>query len=227
MQALVSIHDLMPQTMGRVDAILDWLDALQVPPVTLLVVPGKAWEAGHIERLRELADKGHQLAAHGWQHKTAPRKLYHRLHSLILSRDVAEHLDLDSAGVLDLITRSGAWFAENGLPKPEFYVPPAWALGFIHQAHLVQSPLPNDRNHPRLDPFVWRSRLPQVHRKPDHAPSTASDGLRSRHRPARGLSTQMESLRRPTKPFVARSHCAFPSTPTTCSYGSPTKWKNC
>ncbi len=140
MQALVSIHDLMPDTMGRVEAILDWLDELKVPPVTLLVVPGKAWTPEQIARLRELAEKGHQLAAHGWHHKTDPRKLYHRLHSLIISRDVAEHLDLDSLGVLGLLIRSGEWFAENDLPAPEFYVPPAWALGFIKKKHLVEAP---------------------------------------------------------------------------------------
>lgn len=140
MKALVSIHDLMPDTMGRVEAILDWLDSLNVPPVTLLVVPGKVWTPKQIVRLRELADKGHQLAAHGWHHKTDPRKLYHRLHSLIISRNVAEHLDLDSKGVLNLLLRSGEWFNENNLPSPEFYVPPAWALGFIKKAHLKQAP---------------------------------------------------------------------------------------
>lgn len=140
MKALVSIHDLMPDTMSRVEAILEWLDSLNVPPVSLLVVPGKAWTHNQIDRLRELADKGHQLAAHGWHHKTDPRKLYHRLHSLIISRDVAEHLDLDSTGVLDLLIRSGEWFSQNGLPTPEFYVPPAWALGFIKKKHLEKAP---------------------------------------------------------------------------------------
>lgn len=140
MKALVSIHDLMPDTMARVEVILDWLDSLNVPPVTLLVVPGKAWTPEQIVRLRELADKGHQLAAHGWHHQTTPRKLYHRLHSLLISRDVAEHLDLDSQGVLDLLIQSGTWFTEHQLPQPEFYVPPAWALGFISKEHLQQAP---------------------------------------------------------------------------------------
>lgn len=140
MKALISIHDLMPDTMGRVEKILNWLEALKVPPVTLLVVPGKPWASEQLARLRELADKGHQLAAHGWHHKTHPRKLYHRLHSFIISRDVAEHLDLDSQGVFDLLIHSGEWFTENGLPTPEFYVPPAWALGFIKQKHLQQAP---------------------------------------------------------------------------------------
>lgn len=130
----------MPETMRRVEAILDWLAERQVPPVTLLVVPGKDWTPSQIERLRELAQHGHPLAAHGWHHHTTPRKLYHRLHSLLISRDVAEHLDLDSSGVLDLLNRSQAWFPQNNLPTPTFYVPPAWALGPITAHHLNNCP---------------------------------------------------------------------------------------
>ncbi|MEM1223363.1 MAG: polysaccharide deacetylase family protein [Verrucomicrobiota bacterium] len=140
MRALVSIHDLMPETMPQVEEILEWLKDRQVPPVTLLVVPGKSWKPNEINRLRELAERGHELAAHGWHHHVIPRKLYHRLHAACLSRNVAEHLDLDSKGILDLLLRSRNWFGENNLPIPEFYVPPAWALGPIHPDDLAQAP---------------------------------------------------------------------------------------
>jgi len=129
MKAVVSIHDLMPETMDRVETLLAWLAEREVPPVTLLVVPGKPWTAAQIGRLHELAEAGHPLAAHGWHHRTTPRRLYHRLHAALISRDVAEHLDLDSRGILDLILRAREWFLAQRLPDPEVYVPPAWALG--------------------------------------------------------------------------------------------------
>jgi Polysaccharide deacetylase. len=140
MRALVSIHDLMPETMDRVERILLWLQRRQVPPCTLLVVPGKDWTPQQIKRLQSLAATGHTLAAHGWHHHTQPRKLYHRLHALFISRNVAEHLDLDSKGVLELLQRSHGWFAKNDLPEPDFYVPPAWALGPISKEDLAACP---------------------------------------------------------------------------------------
>ncbi|ADE55401.1 conserved hypothetical protein [Coraliomargarita akajimensis DSM 45221] len=130
----------MPETMDRVEAILHWLETLKVPPVTLLIVPGKDWSADQIDRLRELETQGHELAAHGWHHKTCPRKLYHRIHAALISRDVAEHLDLNSAGVLELMRQSGNWFVENGFVHPQLYVPPAWALGPLSPGDRVSAP---------------------------------------------------------------------------------------
>ncbi len=140
MQALVSIHDLMPETMDQVETILVWLKERSVPPATLLIVPGKPWSVSQIDRLRKLADHGHTLAAHGWHHHTHPRKLYHRIHARLISRNVAEHLDLDSQNVLGLLHRSREWFRQNALPLPDFYVPPAWALGSISPADLAAAP---------------------------------------------------------------------------------------
>ncbi|MFP4352808.1 MAG: polysaccharide deacetylase family protein [Puniceicoccaceae bacterium] len=140
MKALVSLHDVMPETMDRVGSILQWLGGLGVPPVTLLVVPGKPWTPGQIESLRRLAGRGHTLAAHGWRHRTTPRGLRHRLHAAFLSRNVAEHLALDSAGILALLQRSHAWFADNRLPPPTLYVPPAWALGAVRPDDLARAP---------------------------------------------------------------------------------------
>lgn len=139
MNCLVSIHDLMPETMPQVETILAWLEAKGVPPVTLLVVPGKTWTPEHIERLSALATKGHPLAAHGWHHQTRPRRWQHRVHALFISRNVAEHLDLNSSGILTLLDRSRAWFSANNLPTPELYVPPAWALGPISTVDLAKS----------------------------------------------------------------------------------------
>jgi predicted deacetylase len=140
-RALVSIHDLMPGTMDRVEELLALLGRIGVPPATLLVVPGLDWTNGQIGRLRALAAAGHELAAHGWVHRAGEvRRLDHWLHALLISRDVAEHLALEPAEIADLLTRSHGWFARNGLPAPDFYVPPAWALGRISAEALRRCP---------------------------------------------------------------------------------------
>lgn len=140
MKGLISIHDLMPETMARVEMILDWLKQSSIPPATLLVVPEKPWTTDELDRLRQFAEAGHELAAHGWEHKTHPRRLWHRIHATFISRNVAEHLDLDSADIADLMLRSHQWFPEHGLPRPKLYVPPAWALGNISSKHLAALP---------------------------------------------------------------------------------------
>ncbi|MGJ3241736.1 MAG: polysaccharide deacetylase family protein [Opitutales bacterium] len=127
---LVSLHDVMPETLPRVRSCLERLEALAVAPVTLLVVPGRAWSKSDLAWLRGLDPATYPLAAHGWAHRSPHiRGLVHRLHSWLLSRDVAEHLSEDAGGVAALIRRSLAWFPERGLPPPALYVPPAWALG--------------------------------------------------------------------------------------------------
>ncbi|MFP4157552.1 MAG: DUF2334 domain-containing protein [Opitutales bacterium] len=170
MRAFVSIHDLMPHTLPRVERILDWLQQHGVPPVTLLVVPGLPWEPAQINRLRELAEMGHPLAAHGWFHRTRPRRLTHRLHAALISRNVAEHLDLNSAQILALLHRARDWFPEHDLPAPDFYVPPAWALGPIRKTDLTAAPYRHieitrgilflERTHPHAPARVHLEHLP-------------------------------------------------------------------
>jgi predicted deacetylase len=141
-RALVSVHDLLPATMPAVRRTLALLERHAVHPITLLVVPGSGWNAAGIEELRALERAGYRLAGHGWQHR-APhiRGLRHRLHSLFLSRNVAEHLSLDREGVLALMCRCRAWFEQHGLTPPALYVPPAWALGDIGPNDLRRTDL--------------------------------------------------------------------------------------
>lgn len=126
----ISIHDVMPETLGRVSEQLALIEHHCPGPVTLLVVPGRDWKTSDLERLHGWVAAGHALAGHGWTHRArAIRGLKHRLHSLFISRDCAEHLALDGAGIVDLMTRNRQWFIDHDLPAPERYVPPAWALG--------------------------------------------------------------------------------------------------
>ena len=60
--------------------------------------------------------------------KQSPKRLFHKLHSFILSRDVAEHLDLDSQAIIDLMNESHKWFLENNLGSPSLIC--ATRLGF-------------------------------------------------------------------------------------------------
>lgn len=141
MRALISIHDVMPETLGRVQAILDRLHAHNHAGITLLVVPGREWSADDVAQLRQWSRAGIELAAHGWHHRARRiRGLWHRLHSLLLSRDAAEHLALDTDEIAELMRDSALWFEQQGLPTPTSYVPPAWALGALPRRRLPSLP---------------------------------------------------------------------------------------
>ena len=131
LEALVSIHDVMPETRARVS---EMLSRLGLPPqaVTLLVVPGREWTHSDLSWLRGLQQAGHPLAGHGWFHQCLPPKtLYHRVHSALLSRQVAEHLSYQGEGIVELVNRCHDWFADHDLEVSPLYVPPAWALGAL------------------------------------------------------------------------------------------------
>ena len=140
LQALVSIHDVMPETRIQVSEMLVKL-ALPASAVTLLVVPGRQWSEEDLTWLRGLQVAGHPLAGHGWTHRCQPPvTLYHRLHSLLLSRQVAEHLSFSGAGIVQLVKDCHQWFADHGLAVSSLYVPPAWALGSLSEGQCSALP---------------------------------------------------------------------------------------
>ena len=113
-RALLSVHDVMPQTLAPVADILARLRCLGLPPATLLIVPGCRWDADELAQLRRWQKQGHELAAHGWHHRArAIRGLRHRLHAALLSRDAAEHLALSSDEIAALMRRAHDWFGRN------------------------------------------------------------------------------------------------------------------
>jgi predicted deacetylase len=141
---LLSIHDVMPSTLPQVSALLDLLAQTGAGPADLLVVPGLDWRPDQIETLAAWHRAGHRLAGHGWCHRARHiRGWRHRLHSVLISRDVAEHLALDRTGIADLIRRCHGWFEAHDLPSPSLYVPPAWAMGGMSRRDLAA--LPFDR----------------------------------------------------------------------------------
>ena len=137
-RALVSVHDLMPETLPAVQRTLERLAHHRIAPVTLLVVPGAGWDDVGIAELHRLQDAGYRLAGHGWRHHVERiSRPYHRLHSLLISRHVAEHLALDADAILDLMRRCHGWFGAQGLDPPQLYVPPAWAMGGLSRDRLA------------------------------------------------------------------------------------------
>jgi uncharacterized protein len=139
--ALVSIHDVMPSTLGCVDQLVAVARQHEIRKLTLLVVPGCDWTDREVDRLRHWQATGYRLAGHGWHHRCQQiRGLRHRLHSWFLSRDVAEHLSATPDEVVELIRRCRAWFDQRDLDPPALYVPPAWALGRVSRQRLQSIP---------------------------------------------------------------------------------------
>ena len=140
-RAIVTLHDVAPHTLDACHEALAVLRSYGVRPVTLLVVPGAGWTDRHLEDLHALADDGYPLAGHGWSHRAPPpATLRHRVHAALISRDEAEHLSRSNTELRGLVTRCAHWFSEAGFETPEFYVPPAWALGRLSRADLSELP---------------------------------------------------------------------------------------
>lgn len=141
MQALISIHDVMPETMEKVDRHISMLRANGHQAFTLLVVPGRKWTHEELTQLARWKLEGLELAAHGWTHHAAHfGGAYHRLHAALISRRVAEHLSLKPEAVVRLMQDSADWFTTHGFECPTTYVPPAWALGRIGLHQLQELP---------------------------------------------------------------------------------------
>ena len=140
-QLLVSVHDVMPRTLDNTEQIVRRLRDAGMTTVTLLVVPDTGWDREALLRLTALVSEGAEIAGHGWCHSVDRiRGIRHRLHSLLISRDVAEHLALTRSEAVELMRRCHAWFGEHGLPAPDLYVPPAWAMGNVTNAELDSLP---------------------------------------------------------------------------------------
>ncbi|MFN3712577.1 MAG: polysaccharide deacetylase family protein [Alcanivoracaceae bacterium] len=145
MRALLSIHDVMPSSRGAIAELLAQLyvsvPALRPQDITLLVVPGAQWREDDLLWLHRLVQAGHPLAGHGWCHRAPERRtLSHHLHSLLLSRDAAEHLSRPESELVALMLRCHAWFEQHELPLGPLYVPPAWAVGKLRANTLAAMP---------------------------------------------------------------------------------------
>jgi predicted deacetylase len=140
-KAIWSVHDVSSQAFEDARRILETLEAAEVRPLCVLVVPDGAWSVGQIDVIRGWERAGHMLGLHGWSHRAVlPRTLYHRLHAALFSRDIAEHLGRGEAEIAALIAQGERWFADHDLRPPALYVPPAWALGALPLAAFDGTP---------------------------------------------------------------------------------------
>lgn len=139
--AVVTIHDVMPESLSRVSEIILFLNLFGIRKYTLLVVPGKDWTASQLRQLRTFQETGGVIAGHGWQHRAVRKtSLCHKLHGKMMSRNAAEHLSLNENEIIDIIRHAYRWFIEHGFGKPDLYVPPAWAMGNIRRSSICKLP---------------------------------------------------------------------------------------
>jgi uncharacterized protein len=141
MKTIFTIHDVLPKTLVDAQQIIKLMNANGLTPATLLVSPGREWTHEQLETLRQLTRRGHALAGHGWAHQArCVTGWKHRLHSLVLSRNAAEHLAWSADETETTLRRCHAWFVDNGFPPPELYVPPAWGLGKLSRKKMRALP---------------------------------------------------------------------------------------
>ena len=139
--ALVSIHDITPETIPAMLDIIKLLKNMNIFPASLFIVPGVKWSTENLNTIRELQNAGYELVCHGWLHECGEKKtIMHKIHGAILSRNAAEHLSRSAENIAELITRGFHWFNEAGLGQPAFYAPPAWAMGGISLHALRELP---------------------------------------------------------------------------------------
>jgi hypothetical protein len=139
MRVIWSIHDVSPETVAWADNMVVRLTSSGASPLMILIIPAGDWPSTALDVVGGWESAGHILALHGWDHQALrPNGVYHRLHSLMLSRDAAEHLSRDRAEMLTRIDRGRKWFESNGLREPAVYVPPAWALGAVRATDLEE-----------------------------------------------------------------------------------------
>jgi predicted deacetylase len=140
-QSLITIHDVTQEVLEQTARLLELIFSEGDGPVILLVVPGGFSDPGAVAELRALLGQNVQLAGHGYSHRAHGRKnLYHQLHSQFISRQAAEHLSRPAEAIENLINNCASWFQEQHVPRPELYVPPAWAMGAISRQQLAQTP---------------------------------------------------------------------------------------
>ena len=133
MKFYISIHDVTPYNLENIENIIYTLQKqYSINKICILVIPGLNWNIHQINKLQTLQKNGIEIAAHGWKHQAETNKtFYHKIHSLILSANCAEHLSKKRSDVFKIIKKSYDWFINNGFQKPLLYVPPAWSLGKI------------------------------------------------------------------------------------------------
>ncbi len=128
----VSIHDVSPRWRAEVETALGWCHDVGVRP-GLLVVPdfhGRApltADAAFVDRVRSLAEDGHELFLHGYHHLSAPGSgVGHFVAQKVVSAGEAEFASYAQDEGERFLDAGVAMLRDLSLPMRGF-VPPAWA----------------------------------------------------------------------------------------------------
>lgn len=136
MDVVVSLHDVAPASAAASAA---WLDVVESHGwrATLLVIPG-AWrgatlgeDAGFVDWLHAAADRGHELALHGWEHHgvlcdgRGPRHRLRRCRGNVFARGCAEFNELDAVEARRRIHAGRRALSSVGI-EPVGFTPPGW-----------------------------------------------------------------------------------------------------
>ncbi len=133
---VVSIHDVTPATMPRVEMILAELDKLRIRRTSLLVIPNyherlPILEHPHfIEKMKALAVKGHDVVLHGYFHKRKRRRgesFLKRLMTRVYTSNEGEFYDISEERAMEKILQGLSDLRSCGL-NPNGFVAPAWLL---------------------------------------------------------------------------------------------------
>lgn len=145
----IALHDVAPATWPQCARLLDLVDALGAPPLTLLLVPD--WHArGRIDaapNFRRAIDariaRGDEVALHGYLHRDdalAPRTPAAWLRRRVLTAGEGEFAALDAEAAASrlhaglALLRAQSWTADG-------FVPPAWLASSGTRAALRRSGL--------------------------------------------------------------------------------------
>jgi predicted deacetylase len=125
----VALHDVEPETFGRVMEIRSWLARRGVDRVTLLVIPasGRRPVSGHAALgawLRSCVASGDAVAQHGFTHRSTAQAVWpRRVLAGWQGGAAAEFPGLDGGEALARVTRGRAVLEEAGLSVRGFVAP--------------------------------------------------------------------------------------------------------
>jgi predicted deacetylase len=157
-QVCVVLHDVAPATWPLCARLLDWLDELGAPPVTLLVVPD-FHARGRVDATPEFVRaiearlrRGDELALHGYHHRDAapaPRDPVDWLLRRVLTAGEGEFAALSALQARRKLRDGLDTFAQLGWPVSGF-VPPAWLASAGTRGALKDSGLQYTSTHAAL-----------------------------------------------------------------------------
>jgi predicted deacetylase len=163
----IVLHDVAPATWPLCERLLDAVDALGAPPLTLLVVPdfhgrGRSDEdAAFVRALERRLLRGDELALHGWRHlddAPAPRTPGAWLRRRVLTACEGEFSALARDDAQRRIENGVELFRRLGWPLAGF-VPPAWLASAGTRAALAASGLRYTSTHGALIDLAANARI--------------------------------------------------------------------